>query len=136
MSVSGSTDVTAFGDGTSVLERILMAVINTHTTSETEGLQAEQLQTAIAALIGPAARDGQDMERALLFMLRQRRRDVCDVEMLALGSGAGAPRCATRTVPELATLTARRVLGCATAGEVLATARVLCEIFSKRWQCL
>ena len=132
MSGSGSTYVAAFGGSPSVLERLLLAIINAHTTSETEGLQAERLQTAIAALIGPAARDGQDMERALLFMLRQRRRDVCDVEMQALGSSAGAPRCATRTVPELATLAARRVLGCATAGEVQATARVLCEIFSKR----
>lgn len=131
MSGSGSTYVAAFGGSPSVLEGLLLAIINAHTTSETEGLQAERLQTAIAALIGPAARGGQDMERALLFMLRQRRRDVCDVEMQALGPSAGAPRCTTRTVPELATLAAREILGCISAGEVQATASVLCEMFRK-----
>lgn len=131
MSVSGSTYFAAFGDGASVLERVLMAVINAHTTDATEGRQAERLQTAMTALLGSAARGGPDMERALLFMRRQRQRDVCDVEMQALRSCAGAQRCATRTVPELATLAAREVLGCTNTGEVQATARVLCETFRK-----
>lgn len=128
---SGSTYLASFGDGASVLERVLMAVINAHTTDATEGRQAERLQTAITALIGPAARDGQDMEQALLFMRRQRPREICDVEMQALRLCAGAPRFATRTVPELATLAAREVLGCTTVGEVRTTAIVLCEMFRK-----
>ncbi|MGH6763016.1 MAG: hypothetical protein ACRECW_15685 [Phyllobacterium sp.] len=131
MSVSGSTYVAAFGDGTSVLERVLLAIINAHTTDATDGRQAERLQTAMTALIGPAARHGQDMERALLFMRRQRQRDVCDVEMQALRSCAGFSTCATRTVTELATLAACEVLGCITASEVQATAIVLCEMFRK-----
>ncbi|WP_406873564.1 hypothetical protein WHT83_08875 [Aminobacter sp. P9b] len=132
MSVSDSTYWAIFGDGTSVLERVLLAIINAHTTRATEGLQAERLQAAMTALIGPAARDGQDMERALLFMRRHRQRDVCDVEMQALRSCAGSTTCATRTVSELATLAACEVLGCTTAGEVEVTARVLCETFCKR----
>ena len=131
MSVSDPTYLAAFGGSPSVLERVLMAVINAHTTSATEGRQADRLQTAMTALLGPAARGGQDMERALLFMRRQRQRDVCDVEMQALRACAGAPRFETRTVPELATLAAREVLGCTNAGEVQATARVLCETFRK-----
>lgn len=131
MSVSDSTYVTAYGGGSTVLERVLLAIINAHTTSASEGLQAERLQTAMMALIGPAARDGQDMERALLFMRRQRQREICDVEMQALRLCADAPRCATRTVPELATLAAREFLGCTTADEVRATASVLCDIFRK-----
>lgn len=130
MSVSCSTYVTAYGGGNTVLERVLLAIINAHTTDATEGRQAERLQTAMTALIGPAARDGQDMERALLFMRRHRQRDVCDVEMQALR--LCAPSCATRTVRELATLAAREVMGCTTAGEVQATADVLCEVFRKR----
>lgn len=131
MSVGDSTYVAAFGDGTSVLERVLMAVINAHTTDASEGLQTERLQTAMTALIGPAARNCQDMERALLFMRRQRQREICDVEMQALRLCAGAHRFATRTVPELATLAAREVLGCTTVGEVRTTAIVLCEMFRK-----
>ena len=131
MSGSGSTYVTAYGGGSTVLERVLLAIINAHTTDATEGRQAERLQTAMTALIGPAARDVQDMERALLFMRRQRQREICDVEMQALRLCAGAPRFATRTVAELATLAAREVLGCATAGEVRTTAIVLCEMFRK-----
>lgn len=131
MSGSGSTYITAYGGGSTVLERVLLAIINAHTTDATEGRQAERLQTAMTALIGPAARDGQDMERALLFMRRQRQRDVCDVEMQALRSCAGFPTCATRTVAELATLAACEVLGCITASEVQATVSVLCEMFRK-----
>lgn len=131
MSGSGSTYVAAFSGGTSVLERVLLAIINAHTTDATEGRQAERLQTAMTALIGPAERDGQDVERALLFMRRQRQRDVCDLEMQALRSCAGFLTCATRTVPELATLAAREILGCISAGEVQATASVLCEMFRK-----
>lgn len=131
MSVSGSTYVAAFGDGTSVLERVLLAIINAHTTDETEDHKAERLQMAMTALIGPAARNGRDMERALLFMRRQRQRDVCDVEMQALRSCAGFPTYATRTVAELATLAACEVLGCIAASEVQTTASVLCEMFRK-----
>ena len=132
MSVSDSTYRTTLGDRTNVLERVLMAIIKAHTTGVTEDRQAERLQTAITALIGPTARDDQDVEQALLFMVRQRQKDICDVEMHALRSCAGAPRCAPRTILELAMLAAREVLGCTTAGEAQAIARALSKIFRKR----
>ena len=51
MSVSDSTYLADFGDGNTVLERVLLAVINAHTTGETEGHKAERLQMAMMALI-------------------------------------------------------------------------------------
>lgn len=131
MSVSDPTYLAAFGGSPSVLERLLLAIINAHTTSETEGHKAERLQMAMTALIGPAARDEQDMERALLFMVRQRQKDICDFEMRALRSSAGGPMRAPRSVSELASLAARYVMGRTSAAEVQATASILCEIFRK-----
>lgn len=133
MSVSDSTYRAALGDGTSVLERVLLAIINAHTTSETEGRQVERLHAAITALVGPAAQDGQVMERALLFMVRERQKDICNLEMSALRSCARTSMGTARTLTELATLAAREVLGrYPAAAEIQATVRVLCEAFRKR----
>lgn len=132
MSGSGSTYVTAFGGCTSVLERVLLAIINAHTTDDTEGRQAERLEAAMTALIGPAVREGQDMERALLFMVRQRQKDICDFELRALRSCMHGPMRARRSVLELASLAAREVMGCTSVADVQATASVLCEMFRSR----
>lgn len=133
MSGSNSTYRATFGDGSSVLEQVLLAIINAHTTSETEGRQVERLHAAITALVGPAAREGQDMERALLFMERERQKDICDLELSALRSCARTPMGTARTLAELATLAAREMLGRSTAAaEIQATVRVLCEAFRKR----
>src|SRR5690554_6075215 len=111
MSVNDSTCRADFGDGSTVLERVLLAIINAHTTSETEGRQQERLDAAMMALIGPATQFGHDLERALQFMARQRQRDICNIEMRALRSCAVAPIGAARTVPELAKLAACEVMG-------------------------
>lgn len=133
MSGSDSTHRATFGDGSSVLEQVLLAIINAHTTSETEGRQVERLHAAITALVGPAAREGQDMERALLFMERERQKDICDLELSALRSCARTSMGTARTLTELATLAAREMLGRSTAAaEIQATVRVLCEAFRKR----
>lgn len=39
--------------GATVLERLLLAIINAHTTPETEGSQRGRLRLAVTALIGP-----------------------------------------------------------------------------------
>lgn len=132
MSVSDSICQADFGDGSTVLERVLLAVINAHTSSETEGRQQERLDAAMAALVGPATQVEHDLERALQFMARHRQRDICDVEMRALRSCSVAPIGAARTVPELAYLAAREVMGCTSAADVQETARVLCEMFRRR----
>lgn len=132
MSGNDSTYVTTFGDGTSVLERVLLAIINAHTADDTEGRQAERLQSAMTALVGPAGQGRHDAERALLFMVQQRQKDICDLELRALRSFTGGPRRATRSVLELASLAARDVMGCTSVAEVQANASVLCEMFRKR----
>lgn len=132
MSVNDSTYRADFGDGNSVLERVLLAIINAHTTNETEGRQQERLDAAMAALIGPATRAEHDLEHALQFMARQRQRDICDVEMRALRSCSVAPIGAARTVQQLANLAAHEVLGCASAADVQETVRVLCDMFRRR----
>lgn len=132
MSVSDSTYWAILGDGTSVLERVLLAIINAHTTRATEGLQAERLQAAMTALVGPAMPSHRDMERALLHMARQRREEACDIEMTALQfRGRVQPR-AARSVPELATAAVREILGITAADKAQAPVRVLCEMFRKR----
>lgn len=132
MSVNDSTCRADFGDGSTVLERVLLAIINAHTTDKTEGRQQARLDAAMVALVGPATQVGHDLERALYFMARHRQRDVCDVEMRALRSCSCAPVGATRTVQELASLAAREVMGCTSAADVQETARVLCEKFRRR----
>lgn len=84
MSVSDSTYAAISEGGGTVLERGLLAIINAHTTSETEGGQAERLQAAMRALLGPITPNERDMERALIHMVRQRQKDACDIEMDAL----------------------------------------------------
>lgn len=132
MSVNDSTYRANFGDGSTVLERVLLAIINAHTTGETEGRQQERLDAAMAALVGPVTRAEHDLEHALQFMARQRQRDICDVEMRALRPCSLAPIGAARTVPELADLAAREVLGCTAADDVQEAARILCEMFRRR----
>lgn len=132
MSVDDSTYRADFGDSSTVLERVLLAIIDAHTDAESEGCQQERLDAAMVALIGPAKQAGHDLERALQFMARQRQRDICDVEMRALRSCSVAPIGAVRTVPELAHLAAREVMGCTSAADVQETARVLCEMFRRR----
>jgi len=131
MSVSDSTCRADFSDGNTVLERVLLAIIEAHTTGGTEGRQRERLDAAMAALVGPTIQVGHDFERALQFMARRRQRDICDVEMRALRSCSVAPVGAARTVPELAKLAAREVMGCASPADVQATASVLCEMFRR-----
>ena len=132
MSVNDSTCRADFGDGSTVLERVLLAIINAHTTSETEGRQQERLDAAMMALIGPATQFGHDFERALQFMARQRQRDICNIEMRALRSCSVAPIGAARMVPELAKLAACEVMGCTSAADLQETARVLCDMFRRR----
>jgi len=132
MSVNDSTYLADFGNGSTVLERVLLAIIEANTTGETEGCQQARLDAAMVALIGPAKPVEHELERALQFMARQRQRDICDVEMRALRSCSATPIGAARTVPELAHLAAREVMGCSSATDVQETARVLCEMFRKR----
>lgn len=118
--------------GATVLERVLLAIINAHTTSETEGRQTERLETAMRALIGPATPSERDMEQALLFMTRLRQKDACDYEMGALRLCSDVRPRTVRSVPELATQAAREIMGCTHPGKIQATARALCGMYRRR----
>lgn len=57
MSASDPTTITTTAQaeyGATVLEQMLLAIINAHTTPETEGSQHRRLGVAMTALIGPA----------------------------------------------------------------------------------
>jgi hypothetical protein len=132
MSGSDSTYAAIFGDSVSVLERVLLAIIEAHTTPETEGRQGKRLEAAITALIGPVTPRECDLERALLYMARQRQKDACDLEMAALRLCGGAHPRTARSISTLATLAAGEVLGIIAADEVQATANNLCNMFRRR----
>ncbi len=85
---SDSTYAANVSDGTSVLEGVLLAIIEAHITPETGGSQQRRLETALAALLGSTSPAQRNMVAALAFMARQRRHAVCEAEMLAL-SGRG-----------------------------------------------
>lgn len=132
MSGSDSPTPAIVMHGATVLERVLLAIINAHTADKDEDCRAERLQAAMTALIGPARPDGHDMERALLYMVRERQKDICDFEMQALRLRTPASRSAIRPVSELATVAARDVVGCTTGAEVEATVSALCEMYRQR----
>jgi len=132
--MSGSdstTPVFATHDAT-VLERVLLAIINAHTDAESDGHQQERLAAAMTALVGHATPDRRNMDKAVLFMVRERQKDVCNFEMRSLRSHADVPMCAVRSVSELASIAARKVMGCTTPVGVQATASVLCDLFRNR----
>ncbi len=133
MSVSDSTYRTTFGEGSSVLEQVLLAIINAHTDAETEGRQWERLNAAMSALVGPATAQERNLEKALLFIVRERQREECDVDMHAISSGPSASRLATRSVPELARLAAKEILGCATPAERVPAVHALCTMYQYRF---
>lgn len=139
MSGSDSTCAAGFGDGGTVLERVLLAIINAHTTPATDGRQIERLDAAMAALTGtdwPADPSHEAaLGRALSFMVRERQRDVCDRDMDMLRRGGGMVR-PVRSGRELATMAASKFLGCASMAELHGTTdRLAARFNSHRREC-
>jgi hypothetical protein len=127
MSGSDSIYLATYGDGSNVLERVLLAIITAHTTQETEGHQQERLNTAMAALVGPVTENERQLEQAVRYMARERQRDICEAEMAAIPSSRTAAATSARTIAQLAEVAARKVLGCSTPAELRAIARVLSQ---------
>lgn len=125
MSASDSTYLATLGDGTNVLERVLQAIIEAHTTPETEGRQEERLGTAMRALVGPFTERERQIEQAVRYMVRERQRDICEAEMAAIPSSRTAATTSARPIAQLAEAAARKVLGCSTPAELFAVARDL-----------
>lgn len=133
MSGSDSTYTVILGDGGTVLERVLLAIIDAHTTPATDGRQLERLDAAMNALTGAnwPARPARDaaLNNALEFMARERQRDICnrDMDMLRTGGGKGRP---VRPVRELATMAASKFLDRASMAELHDTAGRLAALFN------
>ncbi len=133
MSGSDSTCAAILGGGSTVLERVLLAIINAHTTPATDGRQIERLDAAMAALTGtdwPADPSHEAaLGRALSFMARERQRDVCDRDMDMLRAGDGNVR-PVRSLRELATMAASEFLDCASMAGLHDTADRLAARFN------
>lgn len=131
MSVCDSTyAVVEAGDAT-VLERVLLAIIEVHTTPETAGQEAARLQTVMNALVGSKTPDEKRMEEALQFMIRERQRAICDAEMVILSLRGEMPPNSIPTLPELAEAVAREILHCCET-EIPAMVRLLCRLYRQR----
>jgi len=127
MSGSDSTYAAKLSGGASVLERVLLAIIEAHTTPETDGRQQERLGTAMAAIIGPVTDHERQIEQAVRYMVRERQRDICEAEMAAIPSSRTAATTSARPIAQLAEAAARKVVGCSTPAELRAVARVLSQ---------
>lgn len=134
MSGSDSTFLAPFGDGSSVLERVLLAIIEAHTTPETEGRQQERLDTAMRALVGPVTERERRLEQAVRYMMQERQRDICEAEMAAIACSRTAATTSARSITQLAELAARKVVGCSTTPELRAVARVLSQRYRRSVQ--
>ncbi len=128
--VAAVADAQGLAHGATVLERLLLAIINAHPTPETEGRDRERLNVAMTALVGSSTSAGDGYDDALMFMARQRQRDVCDCEMSLLHERADAGR-HIRSNMELAKLAAREVLECTTS-DIRTVASRLCDMFSRQ----
>lgn len=125
MSGSDSTYLATYGDGTSVLERVLLSIIEAHTTPETEGHQQERLDAAMRALVRPVTGRERRLEQAVRYIVRERQRDICEAEMAAIPCSRTAAATSARPIAQLAEAAARKVVGCSTPAELCAVARDL-----------
>lgn len=123
MSGSDFTYLAPYGDGSSVLERVLLAIIEAHSTPETEDRQQARLDAAMRALVGPVTERERRLEQAVRYMMQERQRDICEAEMAAIPSSRTAATTSARPIAQLAEVAARKVLGCSTPAELRAVAR-------------
>jgi hypothetical protein len=129
MSGADSTPATMV-HGETVLERVLLAIITAHPTGNVS--EMERLDLAMTALVGVFRPHVAGMEEALLFMVQQRQRDICNIELSALMIGSNIVSPFPRSVPDLAHLAARDVLGITHPTQIHATADMLCREYRNR----
>ncbi|NRG16900.1 hypothetical protein HPQ64_04260 [Rhizobiales bacterium] len=115
-----------------MFERLLLAIIEAHTTPETNGQQRLRMEAALAALLGPVTPTERELDRALQFMASERRQDACYAEIAALVSPCATTAKPMRSIPQLAEAAAREVMGCIAPKEIQAIARRLCDLYRTR----
>lgn len=107
--VAAGADAQGLAYRATVLERVLLAIINAHPSPEIDCRDLERLDVAMTALVGSSTSAGDGYDDAMMFMARQRLRDVCDCETPALRRGADAGRSRIRSNMKLAKLAAHEV---------------------------
>jgi len=118
--------------GDTVLERVLMAIIDAHDSPGSDSCQRERLDTALSALLGRVSQAEKELGRALNYIASERRRDACDTDMAALRSRCLVHARPVRSVSQLAEAAAREVMGYVSPDEIERTARQLCDLYRAR----
>jgi hypothetical protein len=78
--MSGTNSIPlAIAHGETVLERVLLAIIEAHPTALTSGSAQERLDVAMATLLGKSQEHSAAIGKALTFMTRERQRDICKI---------------------------------------------------------
>lgn len=114
-----------------MLERVLLAIIAAHPSSEMERCLAVRLQDAMSMLLGSSPTQWEAAEKALTFIARERQRDICDVDMSMLATGSDIGPSAARSVSELADIAAHDVLGLNCVSEISAATNYLCHAYRR-----
>ena len=114
-----------------VLERVLLAIIEAHTNGDSDGDRLRRLEVAMSALVGPWTASDRTFEEAIDFMERERRREVSAMELAPQGSSP-ASRVVVRTLSELSLEAAREIIGCTVSPEDQVTAQRLCHFYHRR----
>lgn len=119
--------------GDTVLERVLLAIIEAHTTPTDSGRELERLNIAMNALLGPVTNGESRLADAVAFTSAQRGHDALarDMELIAPSKAQGSAR--SRSIAELARLAAREIVGCS-AGDLEDTAQVLRDRYRTGWE--
>jgi len=113
-----------------LLERVLAAIIMAHPSEQLNVSARQRLETAMSALVGPASADKRDMEEALLYMSRMRRRHIADMDLSAL-SNVDCRQPQVPSLQDLAATAARNILHCQ-EDDLPAMADSLCKLFRQR----
>lgn len=119
--------------GGTVLERVLLAIIETHTTPANRGQELERLDLAMSALLGPVTENESRLADAVAFMSAQRGHDALAGDMELISTSKAKDSARSRSIAELARLAAREVVGCS-EGDLEGTAKVLSDRYRTGWQ--
>ncbi|MGV0910853.1 hypothetical protein [Martelella sp. FOR1707] len=98
--------------------------------AETDHCVERRLGLAMKALLGAQSAQGRVINEALAYMVRERRRDICNAEMSALvPTSNSAP---ARSVASLAESAAREILGLDCPLEVREAKDLLCREYKRQ----
>lgn len=122
--------MTAYAE--TVLERVLLAIIEAHPGDGARGPAQERLEMALKALLGTSPARSAAFNEALVFMVRERQHDACNADMSALAVGSGIHSAAARSMRDLAEIAARSVLGLVCPTEAHEAADLLCREYRRQ----